>query len=255
MLTQPRSYFRSRGHLLSIFADPDNFMICDFSQRFAFGWVTRTVASDHPLVRYRFLHPVAQMLLEQVALAPVHGALVVRNNCGVLLCGESFAGKSTLSYACSRDGWTYVTDDAAHLFRNRSDRYAIGDPHTLRLREEAVRFFPELGERMAVVRPNGKVAIEMFTRELGIETALGAQVEHIVFLDRTESGGVRLRPYAKCQAMQEFESHAVFGVSDVRAAQKSCYERLLGGAGLWELQYAHLNDAVARLEQLADTGC
>jgi hypothetical protein len=254
MLTQPRSYFRSRGHLLSIIADPENFMMCDFSQRFAFGWVTRTVAADHPLVRYRFLHPTSHMLLEQVALAPVHGALIARNGCGVLLCGESCAGKSTLSYACSRAGWTYVTDDASHLLRSRSDRYAIGNPHTLRLREGALRFFPELAGQMVVVRPNGKVAIEIFTRELPIQTALGASVEHIVFLDRQESGGVRLRPYAKCQALEEFESHVLFGVNDVRAAQKASYQQLLS-AGLWELQYAHLDDAVARLEQLTDTGC
>ncbi|HYL39331.1 MAG TPA: hypothetical protein VEV17_25655 [Bryobacteraceae bacterium] len=254
LLLQPKSRFRSRGHLLSIFADPDNFVMCDFSQRFAFGSVTRTVACDHPLLRYRFLHPTASMLLEQLALAPVHGALIVRNGCGVLLCGDSLAGKSTLSYACSRAGWTYVTDDASHLLRDRSDRYAIGDSHTLRLREDALRFFPELADQMAVVRPNGKVAIEIFTRELPIQTALGAAVEHIVFLDRQESCGVRLRPYPKCQAQAEFESHVLFGNSDVRAAQKGCYQQLLS-ADLWEMQYADLEDAVVRLDQLAGTGC
>jgi len=253
MLSPTRSVFRSSGHLMSMFADQENFMVLDFSQRFAFGWVTRAVASDHPLLRYRFLTAAATMLVEQIALAPLHGALIAREGCGVMLCGESCGGKSTLSYACARAGWTFVSDDGTFLVRNRSDRYAIGNPYSLRLREDALRFFPELAGQLAVVRPNGKVAVELFTRELPVRTALGSSIEHIVFLDRKDSGGVHLRPYNQHFAAREFERFCSFGTTDVRAAQKGCYQRLLS-AGLWELRYARLDDAIVRLEELADTG-
>lgn len=51
----PPSVIRAREHLMSIVAGPENFMLCDFDRGFAFGWVTRSTAADHPLLRYQFL--------------------------------------------------------------------------------------------------------------------------------------------------------------------------------------------------------
>ena len=67
----------------------------------------------------------------------------------------------------------------------------VGDPHTIRFREDALDLFPELADQMPVVRPNGKIAIEMFTRELPIDTAPGCSIDHVVFL---ESPATRLCP-------------------------------------------------------------
>jgi hypothetical protein len=247
-----RSSFRSREHLMFLVADPENFLTFDFISGFAFGWITRAVAADHPLLRYRFLSAAA-MLIEQSALAPLHGALLMRNGCGVMLCGDSFAGKSTLAYACARAGWTYISDDGTFLVRNRADRYAIGDPYTIRFREDARDLFPELADRIPVVRPNGKIAIEMFTHELPINTAPGCSIDHVVFLNRQQHGHARLRHYPKDQAWEEWEKYASFGTDQVRAAQRHCHERLLQ-AGIWELTHSHFDDAVARLEQLVDSG-
>ena len=116
---------------------------------------------------------------------------------GRMLAGESFAGKSTLAYACARSGWTYVSDDSVLVVRAREDRYAIGDPHSIRFRIDAPQLFPELADRMPIVRPNGKVAIEVRTAELGLTTVPGCQVEHIVVLTRERSGPACLRPVSK----------------------------------------------------------
>src|SRR5665213_4384659 len=35
------SVVRSREHMMSIIADPENFVVCDFNRGFAFGWVSR----------------------------------------------------------------------------------------------------------------------------------------------------------------------------------------------------------------------
>ena len=238
---------------MSVIADSENLLVCDFERGVVAGWITRAVAADHPFLRYRFLTCAANMLIEQAALAPIHGALIARRGHGVVLCGESFAGKSTLAYACARAGWTYVTDDGTHLVRNRADRYAVGDPHTLRLREDARDLFPELADQLAVVRPNGKVAIEMFTRELPIHIAAGCTIDHVVFLDRQEFGRARLCSYAKEEAFMQWEAYASFGTQAVRSAQKCCYEQLLR-ARIWELSYSYFDDAVVRLEQLVDSG-
>jgi hypothetical protein len=159
---------RSREHLMFFVADAENFMVCDFEKHFGFGWTTEFAATDHGLIRYRFLTAGGLTLIEQQSGASLHCGLVVRNGRGIALMGDSFAGKSTLSYACARAGWTFVSDDGVLLVRDRSDRYAVGDPYAFRLREDASRLFPELRDRMPAVRPNGKLGIEIFTRDLAI---------------------------------------------------------------------------------------
>jgi hypothetical protein len=235
---------------MSIYGDAENFALCDFKQRYAFGWVTRAVAADHPLLRYRFLTSPGLSMINQAALAPLHGALIEREGCGVMLCGETFAGKSTLAYACGRAGWTFIADDGTCLVRDRTDRYAIGDCHTIRFREDAARFFGELAERMPVIRPSGKTGLEVFTRELPLRTSPGCSIEHVVFLDRQETGDARIRRYPAEQALVYFERFAAYGTREVREAQKACYRRVLE-AGIWELQYSELDDAIACLERLA----
>src|SRR5882724_7552420 len=124
-----------------------------FKEAYAFGWVTPAVAADHPVLRYRFLSTAMLTMVAQLALAPLHCALVARNGRGVALFGDSFAGKSTLAYACARVGWTFLSDDGTHLLRNSSDRYAIGDPYAMRFREDAKFLFPELADRLVFARP------------------------------------------------------------------------------------------------------
>lgn len=255
----PPSVVRAREHLMSIVADPENFMLCDFDRGFSFGWVTRGTAADHPLLRYQFLTAGGATLAEQRAMAPLHGALVMRNGTGVMLCGDSFAGKSTLAYACARAGWTYVSDDGTFLVRNRDDRYAIGDPYGVRFRADAPELFPELADRLPTVRPNGKIAIEIPTRDLGISIAPGCVVDHVVFLDREQHldrhlsrpEPVSISRYSEDHAREHWAQCAVLGTESVRSAQRSCYERLLR-AGLWEMRYSDLDHAVARLERLVD---
>jgi hypothetical protein len=253
----PASVIRARENLMSIVADPENFILCDFDQGFAFGWVTRSTAADHPLLRYRFLTSGGATLAQQRALAPLHGALVVRNGRGVIFCGDSFAGKSSLAYACARAGWTYVSDDGTFLVRNRDDRFAIGDPYSIRFRTDAPALFPELNDHLPTVRPNGKIAIEVLTCDLPIVTSQSCIVDHVVFLDREHhadySGPAVVHRCSKDRAREDWTAHAVLGSEDMRADQRRSYERLLR-AGLWQMQYSRLDDAVARLERLVDEG-
>ena len=247
-LLTPRSVIGSREHLMSVFGDSSNFMLLDFQQGFGFGCVTRATAADHPLLHYRFLM-TALMLVEQRSLAPLHGGLIVKNGQGVMLAGDTLAGKSTLAYAACREGWSYVTDDGVSLVRARSDRFAVGDYTSLRLREDARRFFPELHEYLAVVRPNGKVAIELLTRALPIETLPGHSVDHVVFLARQDSGPATIRPFPPEQALAQWEQYRSFGSSGTRRAQEECHRKLLA-AGIWEMRYSRLQDAIACLKLL-----
>jgi hypothetical protein len=244
---------RSREHLMSIVGDPNNHVTCDFNSGFAFGWVTQSTAADHPLLRYHFLIAGGATLVEQRAFAAMHGALIARNGKGVMLAGDSFAGKSTLAYACARSGWTYVSDDAVYLVRRRKDCYAIGDPHSLRFRPDAPQLFPELADHLATIRPNGKIAIEVRTCDLELDTAQGCDIHHIVYLNRNQGASSSVSAVSREQVRENLSQHNVFGTKELREERLRCHERLLT-AQLWEMQYSDLDSAIARLERLADEG-
>jgi hypothetical protein len=248
-----KSNFMAREHLMSIVVNADNFVVCDLNAAFSFGWITPELASDSSALRYRLLTPSVIVMAQHRALAPLHSALVTRKDCGVLLCGDSFAGKSTLAYACARAGWTYITDDGTFLVRDRSDRYAVGNPHFIRFREDARQLFPELSKWLVVTRPNGKIGLEVPTLDLEIAIAPGANIEHVVFLDRNHAGPARLRRCPKDQLQTWCERYITFGSKEVRTAQTRSHASLLD-APIWEMSYQNFDDAVRRLEQLVDSG-
>ncbi len=248
-----KSNFRARGHMMAIVTNAENFVVCDFHQAFSYGWITPAMARDHAALRYHVLTPAATMMAQHRALAPVHGALIARNGRGVALCGDSFAGKSTLAYACARVGWTFICDDGTFLVRDREDRYAVGDPNVIRFRDDARQLFPELAERLLITRPNGKIGLELFTRDLPFKKSFGCNIDHVIFLNRHQRGNARLRTFPQDQLDAWLERYVNFGTPEVQAAQKRCQQRLRD-AGVWEMSYGNLDDAVQRLEQLVDSG-
>jgi hypothetical protein len=247
----PRPKFRSHAHLMSIVSDARNQVICDFSHGCASGWVTQQVAENSGFLRLHFLEAPMMSVLVAAHLAPMHGALVARGGRGVALCGESFAGKSTLAYACARSGWTFISDDGTFLQRNRTDRYAVGNPHNIRFREDAKVLFPELSDFKVARRHNGAMGIEVRTSELPVSTAGGCTIDHLVFLHRSRSGPARMNRYEASEALRWLEKATLYGTEDVRASQRQAYRRLLD-AGLWELHYSDLPEAVQMLDQLGE---
>jgi hypothetical protein len=243
----------SQQHLITSVWDAATFVVCDLRSGFAFGWLTKRAAADHPSLRYQFLQAFAMNMLVHKFLAPVHGAFVARNGRGVLLCGDSCAGKSTLAYACARAGWTHLTDDGTYLIRARPDLYAVANPHYIHLREDAPTLFPELGGHAVAVRPNGKAGMEVSTSALGLATAEACSIEHVVFLNRRADARVHLIAHSKSAAMEWCEQYLCYGEARVLAEQRQTLIRLLD-AGLWEMRYSNLNDAVACLESLTNEG-
>jgi predicted ATPase len=250
----PPPTFLSREHLMSIVSDTQNSVICDMQQGFAFGWVTESVAAARPFFRYHFLDAAVLTMILQLHLTPVHAGLVELKGHGILLCGDSCAGKSTLTYACARAGWTLICDDGTFLVRRRKDRYGIGNPFYLRFREDARFLFPELRSQLTETRPNGKIGIEVATHDLaGIVTATGSTIEHVVFLNRHGGGDARLVTLSRSEALERLQNATHFGLESVREEHWQAHRRLLTG-GVWQLNYGDLGSAVERLETLASKG-
>jgi hypothetical protein len=245
----PRPFFRAQRHIMSIVSDARNHAMCDFSSGRALAWISQRVADHEDFLSLHFVEAPVLVMVGEAHLAPVHAALVSRRGSGVILCGDSYAGKSTLAYACARSGWDFVADDGTFLVRNRTERSGVGNPRTIRLREDAKDLFPELRNHRVALRPNGNPGIEVQTSELPISTAGGSAIDHIVFLRRSEAGRARMNRFEGSEALAWFERAALYGRASSRTAQREAYRRLLG-ANIWELHYSDLDDAVSALDRL-----
>src|SRR5208282_3746481 len=250
----PMPACRGWRNLLLTVADAENFAVCDLRRGVGFGWFTQAAVEDRAYLRYNFLEGSVLPMLQHLYLAPVHAACVRFRDRGVLLCGDSGAGKSSLAYACARRGWTFVSDDTSELIRARKDLTVIGGPHQIRLREAAVDLFPELAQQRLTLRATGELAIELPTATVPeISTALSSTVDYIVFLNRREPEPCGLVPIPEDEALPWFEQVITHGEDESRKEQKLALRRLLDKP-IRELRYRDLQWAVDRLETMVDQG-
>jgi hypothetical protein len=247
----PTPVCRVRGHLLTSVADGRNFITSDLDHGFAFGWVTRTTAESPLYLRYHFVETAILSMLSRLRATALHAACVAPYGRGMLLCGDSGAGKSSLAFAGARSGWTYISDDASYLPLDRDDRLVVGNSHQIRFRDAGVQLFPELEGRSITPRAQGKPSIEVSTLEFPeLITADSACVEYVVFLNRRNAATPGLHPFPREAALHWFLQETLPLASDAAEAAV----RNLMGAEIFELRYTDLDWAVERLEQLALTG-
>jgi HPr Serine kinase C-terminal domain len=265
--------FRAQRGLITIIADSENFGVCDVTSGFGFGWVTPVTAADSPFFRYHFLDVMIGLLLSPIHFAIVHAACVALDGHGVLLCGHSKAGKSTLAFACAQRGWTFISDDVGYVSRKNPGRMVIGNPLYLRLREDAPELFPQLRDRAVGLRQNGEPGFEISTSSLpNFATAFKCEIEHIVFLRRSASGPARLSALSKDHARLRLEnvleytlackgpssntgsqSGMVLADLEARQEQKAAIGKLLT-AEVHELYYSNLDSAIDCLESAVPSG-
>jgi hypothetical protein len=244
---------RSRENLLCTIADSQNFSICDLRRGFGFCWLSEHAVADHSYLRYYFLEAAALCLLTAKYLTPIHGACVAWRGHGVLLCGESGAGKSSLSFACARRGWTFLSDDATCLLRARKGRAVIGNPQHFHFRESALELFPDLQHIPLRPRINGDIAIEIPTRSyVGLHTARETEIGLVVFLSRQPGVLPSVYPYPRDWAMNYLSREICYGEKRIREQQKKSLVNLLSTEVL-EFHYSDLDPAVEFLQRLVES--
>ncbi|HWB86669.1 MAG TPA: hypothetical protein VG675_21170 [Bryobacteraceae bacterium] len=242
----PDPAWRAQEHLVALVSDAHNFAICDHSRAFSFCRLSAASAGRRAWVRWHFLEAIAYQLLTQLYLTPVHAGCVARQGRGVLLCGGAGAGKSSLSYACARAGWTYVSDNDSYLVRRDSKPSVIGKPHVVRFRQSASELFPELTGRFAVLQPNGRYSILLPTASIpSLRTALRVDVGALVFLNRV-AGEARLTLLDPAEAHRRLCAEVPAGAGEVMAAQIRSLRRLSARGG-FELRYGTVDSALSLL--------
>ena len=118
---------------------------------------------------------------------------------GVLLCGDSGAGKTSLSWACARAGWDFIADDTSYLLHGEENRASSSATrHQVRFRPSAAELFPEIAGAEMTPRVFGQPSIELPTAPMEhITTRDCAHVDFIVFLNRRTPSPPELVPYGK----------------------------------------------------------
>lgn len=241
------------GSLLLEIADTDNFFIADLKRGRAMGRVTPAAVAGARYLRYFFLEAAALCMISTTRAVAVHAACMQTGGKGVLLCGDSGEGKSTLAYAGARAGWTYVSDDATYIPMDRDDRLAMGNCTKIRFRPSGAVLFPELAGRPVTPRAAGKPSIEVQTSEWPeLKTANSTQVDHIVFLNRRYADTQELVSLRTSTVLPWFTQHLI-SPPEKRPAQEATLSRLLS-AEVFEIRYRDLGWAIDRINELARKG-
>ena len=241
------------GPLLHYVADVDNFFIADLTMGRAIGRVTPVTAACSRYLRYHILEGAVLSLIAASRAVAVHAACVRVSGRGILLCADSGEGKSTLTYAGARSGWTFVSDDGAYIPMFRDDRLVIGNCHTMRFRPSGAQLFPELEGRPLTPRATGKPSIEIRTAEWPeIATASATQIDHVVLLNRRYADTQELVPL-RPEAVWPWFTQFLISPPETRATQEAALAELLS-AGVFELRYNDLGWAIDRINQLAQKG-
>jgi hypothetical protein len=247
----PQHWFTE--NLLVMVANECNFCTAEFPHGQT-RMVVSTAALAHPTYFSQIFLDVAPALHMGTRLTtPIHSACVAINGRAVLLCGDSGAGKTTLSYACARAGWQFVADDTSYLIFGETGRRVIGNCHHVRFRPTAANLFPEIAGNALTPRMSGKPSVELPTDSMPyVSTTSTAHADFVVFLNRREPGHADLRPYSKDVA-RYYMRQILFGTGETKARQYAEIERLLT-AELLELRYQSLDWAIERLERQVREG-
>jgi hypothetical protein len=239
--------FRAQSNVVRIECGDANSVCCDLAKGEGCGRFTLAAARDHDWLRYHFLEAMAYSMIDAAAFTAVHAGCVALDGKGVLLCGDSGAGKSTLAYACARQGWTLVSDDASHLVRGQN--VVVGTPHKLRLREPSKLLFPELQNREARLRPNGKRTIEIRTAGMpGIRTGVQTEVRLIAFLNR-RGGPAEVRRFSREEAARHPVEILTAAEGDILEAQTAALRELIS-VEVIELSYEQPAAAIEQLSRI-----
>jgi hypothetical protein len=193
---------RSHGHLFYLSVGPENTIVSDLRKGYTFGYLTQRMAADRAFIRYTFIEAAAQSMLGMSrGYVAIHAACVVKNGVPLMISGPSGTGKSTLAYACLKNGYQLLTEDSVQARISQQGIELWGLPWKLHLLPDNHHFFPELEGLDTCRQVNGELKIEIDVLERFPGGALPhASAGPIVFLERPKKES---RPAHQSLALDE----------------------------------------------------
>jgi hypothetical protein len=232
-------------------SDGVNLLSAQYDAGRALAFIAPELLQREAQLRDNVLRLLGLLLVTQHDRLPVHAGAVVLHGLAILLAGPSTAGKSTLCYACLRDGFQLLAEDVVYISRSPALR-VWGLPDQLHLLPDAVRFFPELNEVQPDIQANGKLKLGIETARFGPDRATRYAERAVVCVVGRHAGAETL--------LEPVESElAVAALSEDREPGFDLYEDAGKAAGALVAQAAYrltvghdLSRAVEALRQLAE---
>jgi hypothetical protein len=146
----------------------ESVLAADMDRGEALAFVVPELVADEAHFRYNVVESLALALASRHDRVPVHAGAVVYRGRAVLLLGHSTAGKSTLCYACVRDGFQLLAEDVIYVSLNHGLRM-WGNSRHIHLLPDAPRHFGELAGVPPRVQANGKLKLDVDVAALGVD--------------------------------------------------------------------------------------
>lgn len=203
-LPSPSTALIQRAHSGSFLAMGAGCMLtANYVAGHALAVVTPSFAADELALRYQVLECLALLLVYNQDRLPIQAGAITRGNHTILLLGASNSGKSTLSYAALRCGFSLLAEEGVALSSNDGLRF-WGNPWRLHLPADAPRFFPELAHSAPQRHPNGKWRIILdSTEHFPDQLRLSANEATLCILDHHARMDSRLEPIAPAEILQQ----------------------------------------------------
>ncbi|WP_194778175.1 ATP-binding protein [Pararhodonellum marinum] len=104
---------------------------------------------------YLYLHgSVYGAILHQRKIMPLHGSSFVWQNQGILLCGESGAGKSSLTTAFCQDGSKFVSDDVSPILFEENSPQVWALSSRIKLWKDSLKQLEQSSENLSRILPD-----------------------------------------------------------------------------------------------------
>jgi hypothetical protein len=160
---------------------------------------------SHPL----FTIPLAE-LLKRRGLYMVHAAGLAVAGRGLLVAGQSGAGKTTLALALLRAGFDFLADDTVFLAGEKNALRILAFPDEADVTAQTLRFFPELHRLMRSPKPKERPKHAFCsTHAYGVAPCWGCVPEIIVFPQPAARHQSILTPMPKAEALMQLVCNVV----------------------------------------------
>lgn len=203
-----------------------------------------TTACDRFALPSTLLSAVNVAVLARTRRLAVHAGVVSVDGRSIAFPGGSGAGKSTITAACLRRGFEYVSDEALCLDLATALVHPFLRP--LALDDNSWRLLGESTEGGGSALAASERVVSAF--QLGARSVLAAQpLGHVVLLAR-EPGRLQLAPVRRGDALAALLRHS-FNHYLMPEAAVDVVHRAVSAAQTWRLSYSDPLDAAALLRE------
>jgi hypothetical protein len=242
----PNPYVRGLDHLVFAGFNAGSSFVADLSQRRVIGRFSPAMAADANYWKTVIFPMLLTIIAATVGIAELHCACVARGDDGLLLAGPSGSGKSTLALALAQIGFSFLSDDRTFCWLENDEVRASGLLTRLKLRCEAVDWFPGLRNELPIPAPATQPDFWFDPEQCsGVKRARQCLPTRVIFLERKATSEFRLSPLASTEALERLNTGLMPELPDASVKRLKTVEKVARAPG-WLLQYGGKPQAVAQ---------